>query len=166
MCCMHGLGWGQRHTWCFCNHTQTHTHTDKSNLWVLEVITWVLRAGWWEQISCDLGRRLTAAWFTLYFINPKHTLYPSVTPPPTTQASYTDTHTLKGAPNISPWNLFGWSICHQKWHRSRTSQRQTNTKSHGGLFAISVRKKQRESQRCPNKALIVPRAQRENSVNP
>lgn len=103
---------------------------------------------------------MTAARFALYFINPKHTLYPSVTPPPPGLA-----HAERGTQH-NPLNLFGWSICHQKWHRLRTRERQTNTKSHGGLSASSVRQKQKESQKCPNKALIVPRAQRENSVNP
>lgn len=50
----------------------------------MEVIMLVLKAGQWEQISCDLsmltGIRSTAALFTVYFTNLTRSLYPNVTP--------------------------------------------------------------------------------------
>lgn len=73
----------------------------KLNLWVMGVIMWVLKAGQWEQISCDLsmlrGIRLTAALFTLYFTNLTHSLYPNVTP------YQNQTATLKQTPYFNPF---------------------------------------------------------------
>lgn len=57
---------------------------------------WVLHAVWREQVSHDVSklrsRRLTAALFTLSFLNPRHSLHPDVTP---YNACPKHTHTVK-----------------------------------------------------------------------